>query len=92
MCGVIDEKIIHQMKFKLKINEAYSKVRTFKGASVWVSLKEKNMLQKVMSYRLSIKNIDEVAKMLGSNACEHYFATLSKYTEGKRTNIGKMDN
>ena len=42
-------------EIKLIINEAYSKASMFKGASVWVSSKGQEMLQKFILSRLSIK-------------------------------------
>ena len=46
----------------------------------------------MISSHLTIENADKVAKMLSSSICEHYFAILEKYTEGKRVNLGKMGN
>ena len=45
-----------------------------------------------MSNRLSIENVDKVARMLSSNICENYLAMLAKYIEGKGIDMGKLDN
>ena len=54
-----------------------------------ISSKVQIIMQKVMLSRLSIVNTNKVIKILSSNICEHYFATLAKSTEGKRMSIGK---
>ena len=57
-----------------------------------ISAKGQSALQKVTSSRLSIENLDEVSRVLSSNICEKCFEILAKYVEGKRTNMGKMNN
>ena len=57
-----------------------------------ISAKGQIILQRVISSRLSIENIGKVAKMLSSNACDHYFTILAKHAEGKRMNLDKMDD
>ena len=49
------------------------------------------ILQKEMSKRFNLKNIDKLAQMACSNSCEGFFSVLAKFSEGKRLNLEHTD-
>ena len=56
---------------RLVTNEKYSQVRRLKGMNMGVSVEGQLILQKLMSSRLPIENMDEASRILSSNIYEN---------------------
>ena len=51
-----------------------------------------NKVSRVITSRVTEKNVDRLAEILSSNQCENFFSIMVKYTEGKRRFLGQSDS
>jgi hypothetical protein len=71
----------------------YTNVARFKGKILGVtSLEPRAKLEKVISSRINERNIEKVCRVLTSNYSENFFQNLTKYSQGKRINLGQTDS
>ena len=76
-----------QMVINNEINEKYSKISQFRGATMDVNLQGQLEMKKIISTRLTSENADKLAIILSSNFCENYFGVLVEFSEGKILNL-----
>ena len=63
----------------------------FRGSCMDLSEEGQKDLMKLITKRFSPENIDRIAEMGDSNACEGFWGTLTKFSEGKRINLDQTD-
>jgi hypothetical protein len=77
---------------KLELTDAYVKCSRFKGAILGAKGAGRSKHEKVIQDRINAKNIAKVARAFTSNFCENFFMILTKYSQGKRINLGMTDS
>jgi hypothetical protein len=50
------------------------------------------LISKVITSRVTLKNVDSLAEVMSSNRCENYFSAIVKYSHGKRLNLSQCDS
>ena len=61
------------------------------GRSMDLSEKGILKLEAILDKRFNTKTIDKIARCGSSNACEGFFGTVTKFSEGKRLNLDQTD-
>jgi hypothetical protein len=64
----------------------------FGGELLSVNEEGQNLISKVITSRVTVKNIDSLAEIMLSNHCESYFSALVKYSHGKRLNLAHQSD
>jgi hypothetical protein len=70
----------------------YAGKACFGGKLLSVNEEGQNLISKVITSRVTVKNIDSLAEIISSNCCENYFSALVKYSHGKRLNLAQCDS
>ena len=74
-----------------EINQQYALSSRFSGKTMDISFAGQEILCNIILSRITLDNIDRIARILSSNVCENYFSMLTQFTHGKRKNTDFTD-
>jgi hypothetical protein len=85
-----DKEIID--KCMEELTTEYAGKARFGGKLLSVNKEGQKLISKVITSRVTVKNIDSLAKIMSSNRCKNYFSALVKYSHGKRLNLAQSNS